>query len=331
MSKTPSPAPDHARAALASALASGPWMMRADALAAMKRMADPRSVYRPDPCEDDDDRPWWAGPPPYNAPGDVGGVRVIPVYGPIFRHETYLGVAMARVFGGTSIPSLTDALRSAVNDPDVKAILFVHDSPGGQASGVADLAREIRAAAAVKPVAGFAEAQCASASYYLIAATGEITAAPDAMLGSIGVVFPLVDDSKAMEMLGLADVSVISKQSPDKWADPADPEGRKLWQATADSLGARFVADVAEYRGVPVERVLSDFGGGWIKVGDDARKAGMADRVGTFDDAVSKLQGPNRGRLAIARPAAATPATPVRASLVLNSENRRYGIVLPQR
>jgi ClpP class serine protease len=50
-----------------------------------------------------------------------------------------------------------------------------------------------------------------------------------------------------------------------------------------------FVGDVARYRGVSVETVLSDFGQGGVFVGQQAVDAGLADAVGSYEQTLRDL------------------------------------------
>jgi ClpP class serine protease len=60
-----------------------------------------------------------------------------------------------------------------------------------------------------------------------------------------------------------------------------------------DDLAAIFVDAVALHRGVSADTVLSDFGQGGVFVGQHAVTAGLADRVGTFEQTLS---GPSAAR-----------------------------------
>jgi signal peptide peptidase SppA len=259
----------------------------------------------------------------------VNGVAVVPIYGPIYRHSTPLNDFMAYLFGGVSVDSLTDCLREAADASDVKAIMLAIDSPGGEAAGIGELAGMIRQISEAKPVAAYCEAMCCSAGYYLASAAQQITAAPSAMVGCIGTVICLVDDSKYQDEIGIKDVPIVSAQSPRKWPDIATEGGRNEYQVIVDAMAAIFISDVAKYRGVDEAKVLADFGQGASLVGDAARKAGLVDKIGTADDVMRKLSGANRNRMpgirATARPlnstvAPSVPAAPIRigAKLIPN-------------
>lgn len=232
------------------------------------------------------------------------GVAIIPVHGVLYRHSSFADDYFAFIFGGISVDALSDAFRGALSNPDAKSILFSFDSGGGEAAGIGELAATIRAGASVKPVAAYVENYCCSAAYYLASACGEITSAPNAAVGSIGVVIPLVDDSGYQEMTGVVDNAVFSDQSPDKWPDATTDQGKALYQSLVNASAAVFISDVATYRGTTPEAVMADFGKGWVKIASEAKKVGMIDKIGDLASVIKKLSGQNRLRLAAHSPTA---------------------------
>jgi signal peptide peptidase SppA len=211
-----------------------------------------------------------------------GNVAVIPVSGPIFRYANLF----AEISGATSTEVLAKDLRAALDDPSVSGILLEVDSPGGEVAGTAELAAMIRAAAAEKPVHAYVDDLGASAAYWLSSATERITASSTAILGSIGVVSALPNPQKR----DAKDIEFVSSQSPKKRADITTEAGRAQVQTVVDALADVFVSDVARYRGVGTDAVLSDFGQGDVFVGQSAVDAGLADGIGSFEQALAGLR-----------------------------------------
>lgn len=286
-------------------LAGSPWLMpREDfrALCMARGEAAPLAGLVPSKRADDD-APSRRSDPGYRM---AGGVAVVEVYGPIYRHSTPLDDFFARIFGGCCVDKLADSLRSAIADPNARALLLTFDSGGGEAAGVGELAGMIREASAVKPIASYVEAHCCSGAYWLASATGEITAAPSSFTGSVGAVCVLYDDSKFQDIIGIKEVPIVSTQSPLKYPDISTDAGLAVYQKRIDALAAVFISAVASYRGKSADDVLAKFGKGASLIASEAKSAGMIDRVGTLDDVISKLSGRNRARLAVSRPAAST-------------------------
>lgn len=216
-----------------------------------------------------------------------GSVAVLPVTGPLFRYAN-LFTALS---GATSYDMLATDFGRLIEDPAVSAILLNVDSPGGEAAGVSEFADMIYAARARKPVVAYVDGDAASAGYWLASAASEVVINDTALLGSIGVVFSVTDSREADAKSGRKRYDIVSSQSPYKRVDVATDEGRAKLQATADAMAQVFVEKVARFRGVSRETVLSDFGQGDVFVGQAAVQAGLADRIGSFEQVIAELQG----------------------------------------
>ena len=214
-----------------------------------------------------------------------GGVAILPVRGPLFRYADFF----TSISGATTYEGLRRDLQTALDDPSVRAILPVIDSPGGEVNGMAELAAAFRQADAVKPVVAYVSGTGASAAYLLAASAREIVASETSVLGSIGVRMGLRDTSERDAKSGVKIIEFISSQSPNKRTDPYSDEGRGKIQKTVDQLAAVFVSAVAQYRGVTEEEVISKFGAGGVEVGAAAVEVGLADRIGSFEGVLAEL------------------------------------------
>lgn len=226
-----------------------------------------------------------------------GGVATIPIDGPIFRKANLF----TSVSGASSVEILARDFTAALQNPQVRAIVLAIDSPGGEVTGIHEFAEMIHAARGVKPVWAYVEGLGASAAYWLASACEAIVCDPTAMLGSIGVIAAMdtADDPNQ--------VTFVSAKSPNKHPDLTTEAGRAQMQALIDATAEVFIADVARNRGVSASAVVERFGAGGLKVGADAVRAGLADRLGSYEGVLAELQG--RGRPAVApalAPAAAS-------------------------
>jgi signal peptide peptidase SppA len=126
------------------------------------------------------------------------GVAIIPVLGPIGRRLPEFVKGAGYV---DSADIIADA-REAEANPAVHTIVFDIDSPGGMVNGTPEAASAIHGL--TKPTYAYTGGVMASGAYWLAAAAKYILAAPSACIGSIGVYLPIIDQSKQMEMAGLA-------------------------------------------------------------------------------------------------------------------------------
>lgn len=261
--------------------ATRPWLIQEDALetilAVANRLGDPEALQTQ------------LGRPLENtrAVRMVDGVAVVPVTGPIFRYANLF----TEISGATSTQELATDIRTAMGNPYVKGIVLDINSPGGEATGINELAALIARASQLKRVVAYAGGTMASAAYWLGAAAGEVVADATAIIGSIGVVMSYLDTSKRDEKSDVRRVEIVSSFSPNKRIDPNTEAGRAVVQAQVDALAEVFVGAVAKYRRVTPEKVKTDFGRGGVMVGAEAKAAGMVDRIGSLDAVIAELAG----------------------------------------
>ena len=131
--------------------------------------------------------------PPYVV--DTNGVAFIGIEGPMTKGDSK--------FGGANTVRTRMAIRAAVNDKAVKAVMLMIDSPGGSVAGTAELARDVAAADNVKPVYAHVDGMAASAALWVASQARRVFADPTAEVGSIGVVCVIEDSSAAAELAGV--------------------------------------------------------------------------------------------------------------------------------
>lgn len=241
----------------------------------------------------------------------MGNVAVIPVTGVLQDQDSY----MVRWGFASSYQLIEKAYNQALDDEQIKSILFYFDTPGGSAIGckrVADLIFENRG---IKAVRGFVQTMCASAGYYLGAACDRIDATADSLVGSIGTIFPHQEFSGMLAELGIKATVITNSESPKKGHgniyEPLSDEARKSLQGFVESYGAAFVSDVARFRGVDRDVVTSTYGQGDAMRADIAIRAGIVDAlVESFEETLSSLQGGSNS--------AAVPANTLNGRSVMN-------------
>jgi signal peptide peptidase SppA len=215
------------------------------------------------------------------------GVAVVPVSGPIFRYANLF----TEISGATSTGVLARDLQAALDNPYVRGIVLDINSPGGEVTGINELANLIYGARGKKPLVAYVGGTGASAAYWLASAADEIVIDETAVLGSIGVVMSYMDTTERDSKSGVRRVEIVSSRAPDKRLDPGTDEGRAKVQGLLDALEDTFVSTVARNRNTTAERVVADFGQGGVRVGKDAIAVGMADRIGSLESVIAELAG----------------------------------------
>jgi len=218
----------------------------------------------------------------------IEGVAVISVEGVLAKRANLF----MDISGGTSMQLLERDINVAMEDPDVKSLLFYIDSPGGTVDGTQELANHIHSLKGRKPMTSYAESLMGSAAYWIGSAADEIVMSGDTtQVGSIGVVATHIDVSKAEERIGVKTTEIVAgkyKHIASPYA-PLSEEGRATIQDIVDHVYSIFIRDVARNRGVSEEKVLGNMADGRIFLGQKAINAGLVDRMETLDQTVGRL------------------------------------------
>jgi len=175
-------------------------------------------------------------------------------------------------------------------DPRVSGVAVLIDSPGGDTSGMDDAMYAVRKLAETKQIHALACGVCASNAYRMAAVAGDIAAVPNAMVGSIGVVWMGMDTSKAAEKEGLT--PVVSTDAPMKaigaYGVPITDEMKASIDAVTHEQCAAFFAEVATARGITADAVQGFKGAIFTAATAKANK--LIDRVvGSTDEFLRDL------------------------------------------
>jgi signal peptide peptidase SppA len=217
-----------------------------------------------------------------------GAVGVIPVYGVLSQR---MGM-MSEMSGGTSYQALARSLHQAIADPEIKAIVLDIDSPGGSVPGTEELGAEIRRLrGGDKPIIAQVNSLAASAAYWIAASADEVVVTPSGRAGSIGVYTVHDDVSKALAEEGVTRTYISS--TPEKVegneTEPLSKDAQAFIQERVNRSYDRFVAAVADGRGVSKSKVLDGFGKGRVFFAEELLDRGMADSIATLDETLFRF------------------------------------------
>ena len=218
-------------------------------------------------------------------PGSPPGVAILPIHGTLVRRT----VGLEAESGLTSYAGLAAQLDAAIGNPAVSAILLDIDSPGGESGGVFDLADRIRAASQVKPVWAVANDMAFSAAYALASAASRVFVSRTGGVGSIGVIAMHVDQSKKDAQDGVHYTAVFAgdRKNDLNPHEAISSEAHAFLKAEVGRIYGLFVETVARHRGLEPSAVRDTEAG--LFFGQAAVAMGLADAVGTFDDALAQL------------------------------------------
>ncbi len=194
--------------------------------------------------------------------------------------------------GTTSSPEgLKEQLDVAANNSHIKAVVLRVNSGGGTATAGEEMTEYIRdfKETTGKPVVVSSAATNASAAYEISSQADYIYVGKTTAIGAIGTAMQFMDYSGLMEMLGITTEDITSSESKDSTygTRALTDEERAYYQAQIDQINQTFIDNVAQGRNMSVDEVRT-LATGLTFTGLDAVENGLADEVGTQEDAVAK-------------------------------------------
>lgn len=217
------------------------------------------------------------------APRMVGNVAVVPVRGPLMQHMGWC--------------ASYEAIRACVTEalslnPD--AVLLDVESPGGLVAGCFETAIGIRAAceAAGVPLHAYVNGQATSAAYALVSVAERITVPSTGVVGSIGVLEGIVDETARDSAMGIRYTLIGSgaRKTDTQSHTPLTEAAVQAMQARVDGMAQVFFEHVSVFRPQLSVEALAAMEAAMV-FGQQAVTAGLADALGTFDDAVATAAG----------------------------------------
>ncbi len=208
-----------------------------------------------------------------------GESREFPVPVPIF----------GRLLAGHE--TVARAFRRAEKSPQIKAIVFHVDSPGGSAVASDLVWREVARVQRTKPVVVHMGNVAGSGGYYVACGARHIVAGATTVTGSIGVVSGKFDAEGLLAKGGLRrEVIARGAMATMESAFTSFTEGEwRTLRRWMEDVYARFKNLVAAGRGRPVEEIEA-IARGRVWTGRQALEHRLVDEIGDFEVAVRKAK-----------------------------------------
>ena len=183
---------------------------------------------------------------------------------------------------------LSEAIRKARLDKNVKAVVLRINSPGGSALASEVILREVILTKKEKPVIASMGDVAASGGYYIACAADTIIASPTTITGSIGVFGLMFNGKKLMnEKLGLT-VDVVKTNAHSDIGTQfraMTNEERNVIQHEVEQVYDVFITHVSEGRKISKNQVDS-VGQGRVWSGENALGIKLIDTFGGLNDAI---------------------------------------------
>ena len=179
------------------------------------------------------------------------------------------------------------AMKTAFEDEGAKGVVLLINSPGGspvQAGIINDEIRRLKAKYN-KPVYAVVEETCASAAYYIAAATDKIYVDKASIVGSIGVLMDGFGFTGLMDKVGV-ERRLLTAGENKGFLDPFSPMNdaqRAHAQQMLDQIHAQFINVVKTGRGARLKADTPGLFSGLFWSGQQAVDLGLADQLGNVD------------------------------------------------
>lgn len=206
----------------------------------------------------------------------------------IYVQGTLITSSIPGGLGYVSSEEVSDNIRKALRDENVKAIVLRVNSGGGSSTAGEEIYTEVKKASdSGMPVVVSMGDVAASAAYHLSSPADLIVANPSTMTGSIGTIWTFQNLSEYYDEEGVEFYIVKSGEFKDmggSWRGLSDEE-KEYANAVVADVFSNFVNDVAEGRGMSVSDVkaLAD---GRVYTGREAKELGLVDEFGNLYDAI---------------------------------------------
>lgn len=194
---------------------------------------------------------------------------------------------------GSNYDTISQAVESAADNPDIKHIVLTVNSPGGAITGLPEAAAAIAKAATIKPVTAMVEGMSASAAYWLTSQANDVVLTPSGEVGSIGVRMMHMDISKMMENFGISVTELHAGEYKTEWSPyhPLSDEAKADMQPRLDTARQEFIGSVQSSRG---DRLSADvkgrnLGEGRMFQAPEAVTHGLVDKVASARDFFKSL------------------------------------------
>ena len=213
------------------------------------------------------------------------GTAVIPVMGPMLRRVGFL----ESMFGFVGHEQVQQAIASANADEQVQRILLAMDTPGGDVSGVEELAQAV--ANSAKPVQVQVVGMLASAGYYVAARAQKITAGPGDLVGSIGTRMVVWDTSEMFAQAGIKvhAIDTGAYKSAGERGTPVTDEHLAEFQRITDFYMDQFRASIIAGRKMD-KAAVNEAADGRLFTPREAKIMGLIDAIGTMADTLNALR-----------------------------------------
>lgn len=208
---------------------------------------------------------------------------------------------------------------------DIKAIVFRINSPGGTVAPSQEIYEKVKNINMQIPIVVSVGNLAASGGYYAAMGSNTIVVNRGSIVGSIGVILDYPVATDLLDKLGLRFETLTSGEYKDSGSPTrlVTEKDREYFQYVIDDLHNQFVSAVSLGRNLELDEV-SDLADGRIFTGEQAISLGLADTLGTLEDAI-KIAGKLAGIQGKPRTIQLRRKSSTFLDFMINTVMQRYG------
>lgn len=182
---------------------------------------------------------------------------------------------------------INKAIKKAVKDNNIKAIVLRVNSPGGSALASELIWRELELAKKQKPLVVSMGNLAASGGYYIATGAHKIIAEPTTITGSIGVFGMLPNAHQFANDIGInAEQVSTNKNATYSPFEPINSNYYKITKQGVEQIYSVFINRVAKGRNMNIATVDA-IAQGRVWTGKEAIEKGLVDKLGGLNDAIT--------------------------------------------
>lgn len=190
---------------------------------------------------------------------------------------------------GSTAAQIASEVDKIAENPKIKAVLLIVDSPGGTVTASQAIYDEL--ARLKVPVVGWCQSVCASGGVYVLMspAVKHIAVKPETISGSVGVVMQMMRFNRLLEWAKIDPKTYRSGHLKDAGNPmrPMEDAEDKYLQSIVNSLAEKFYGIVGKSRKIKDWEAVKT---AKIFIGDEAVKIGLADAVSTKTEVTAKAK-----------------------------------------
>ncbi|MFV0531460.1 MAG: signal peptide peptidase SppA [Flavobacteriales bacterium] len=189
---------------------------------------------------------------------------------------------------GIQDQNMIKKIRTAKNEPSVKAVVLRVHSPGGDVAAAERILHELRLLQKEKPLIVSFGGVATSGGYYIAGAADTIVSSPNTITGSIGVFGAIPNVKKLAEKIGVTTDVTGTNANANLFSllNGTTPKFREVIQESIEDVYDLFLSNVAQNRKVSKAEIDS-LAQGRVWSGVKAKENGLVDVLGGLDTAIT--------------------------------------------